>query len=61
MVFFRIYDRYSGDLLREIKLPFASFATPAMYYINGKQYITLACGGEKLGTEKGNLLVTFGL
>ncbi|GGG37602.1 hypothetical protein GCM10011414_03710 [Croceivirga lutea] len=59
--FFRIYDRHTGDLLREIKLPFASFATPAMYSISGKQYITLACGGEKLGTDKGNLLVTFGL
>lgn len=59
--YFRIYNRHSGQLLREIKLPYASFATPAMYAIDGKQYITLACGGEKLGTEKGNLLVTFSL
>jgi quinoprotein glucose dehydrogenase len=58
---FRAYNRFTGKLIWETKLPAASFATPAMYQINGKQYIVLACGGEKLGTPKGNVIVAFGL
>lgn len=58
---FRAFNRFTGKLLWETKLPAASFATPAMYQINRKQYIVMACGGEKLGTQKGNLIVAFGL
>jgi quinoprotein glucose dehydrogenase len=58
---FRAYNRFTGKLIWQTKLPAASFATPAMYQINGKQYIVLACGGEKLGTPKGNVIVAFGL
>ena len=59
--FFRVFNRFTGKLLWQTKLPAASFATPAMYSIDGKQYIVLACGGEKLGTPKGNTIVAFGL
>tara|TARA_R110002020_G_scaffold303939_2_gene519496 strand:- start:126276 stop:128393 length:2118 start_codon:yes stop_codon:yes gene_type:complete len=59
--FFRIFDRNTGKLLWKTKLPAASFATPSTYMINGKQYIVLACGGEKLGTEKGNEIVAYAL
>ena len=58
---FRAFNRFTGKLLWQTKLPAASFATPAMYRINGKQYIVLACGGEKLGTPKGNTIVAFAL
>jgi quinoprotein glucose dehydrogenase len=58
---FRAFDKESGKLLWETKLPAASFATPATYSINGKQYIVLACGGTKLGTPKGNQYVAFAL
>jgi quinoprotein glucose dehydrogenase len=58
---FRAYNRFTGKLIWQTKLPAASFATPSMYQINGKQYIVLACGGEKLGTPKGNVIVAFGL
>ena len=58
---FRAFNRFTGKLLWQTKLPAASFATPAMYSINGKQYIVLACGGEKLGTPKGNVIVAFAL
>jgi len=57
--FFRVFNKYTGGLLWEYKLPAAAFATPAMYEVNGKQYITIACGGEKLGTEIGNQIITF--
>lgn len=59
--FFRVYDKHTGDILWEHKLPSAAFATPAMYEVDGKQYIAIACGGEKLGTEKGNRIVAFAL
>lgn len=58
---FRAFNRFTGKLLWQTKLPAASFATPAMYRIHGKQYIVLACGGEKLGTPKGNVIVAFAL
>ncbi len=59
--YFRAFDRRTGKLLWEYKLPAPAFATPAMYEVNGKQFIAVACGGEKLGTEKGNQIVAFAL
>ncbi|MEX0289855.1 MAG: pyrroloquinoline quinone-dependent dehydrogenase [Flavobacteriaceae bacterium] len=59
--YFRAYNRHNGKLLWEYKLPAAAFATPAMYEVDGKQYIAIACGGEKLGTEKGNQIIAFAL
>jgi quinoprotein glucose dehydrogenase len=59
--YFRVFDKTTGKLLWEHKLPAAAFATPAMYQVNGKQYIAIACGGEKLGTEKGNQIIAFAL
>ncbi|MEY2792182.1 MAG: hypothetical protein RJA76_174 [Bacteroidota bacterium] len=59
--FFRAYDAQTGKEIWKYKLPFASFATPATYMVNGKQYVVLACGGTKLGTPKGNVYVAFSL
>ncbi len=59
--YFRVFDKHTGKILWEYKLPAAAFATPAMYEVNGKQYIAIACGGEKLGTEKGNQIIAFEL
>lgn len=59
--YFRVFDKHSGEILWEFKLPAPAFATPAMYEVDGKQYIAIACGGEKLGTEKGNLVLGFAL
>ncbi len=59
--YFRVFDKHNGTLLWEYELPAAAFATPAMYMVDGKQYIAIACGGEKLGTEKGNQIIAFAL
>ncbi len=59
--YFRAFNKYTGEILWEFKLPAAAFATPATYEVNGKQYIAIACGGEKLGTEKGNQIIAFAL
>lgn len=58
---FRVFEKKSGKLLWETKLPAAGFATPATYQVNGKQYVVIACGGTKLGTKKGNQYVAFAL
>jgi quinoprotein glucose dehydrogenase len=55
----RIYASATGKLLASYPLPFASFATPSTYMVKGKQYIVVTCGGTKLGTAKGNVVVAF--
>ena len=59
--YFRAFDKYTGEILWEYELPAPAFATPSTYSVNGKQYIVIACGGEKLGTKMGNKIVVFGL
>ena len=59
--YFRAYNANTGELVWKYKLPYAAFATPSTYTVNGKQYIVIACGGTKLGTEKGNKYVAFSL
>ncbi|WP_430968064.1 PQQ-binding-like beta-propeller repeat protein [Spongiimicrobium sp. 2-473A-2-J] len=59
--FFRAFDKHTGKILWEYQLPAAAFATPATYMVDGKQYVAIACGGEKLGTDKGNKIVAFAL
>lgn len=58
---FRVYDKKTGKLLWETKLPAAGFATPSTYEVNGKQYVVIACGGTKLGAKKGDSYVAFAL
>ena len=57
----RAFDRSNGELLWEADLPAAGFATPAVYAVDGKQYIVIACGGGKLGTKSGDAWVAFAL
>ncbi|NJB71457.1 quinoprotein glucose dehydrogenase [Saonia flava] len=59
--FFRAIDKHTGEILWEYELPAPAFATPATYEVNGKQFVVIACGGEKLGTKKGNQIVAFAL
>ena len=58
---FRAFNKYNGDLLWEVTLPAPAFATPAVYAINGKQYIVIACGGGKNNTRSGDSYVAFAL
>jgi quinoprotein glucose dehydrogenase len=57
----RAFNKRTGQLLWEAKLPACGFATPAIYSINGKQYIVIACGGGKLGKQSGDSYVAFAL
>lgn len=58
---FRAFNKKTGKLLWQTKLPAAAFATPATYEVNGKQYVVIACGGGKLGTKSGDSYVAFAL
>jgi len=58
---FKAYDKDSGELLWEYELPFAGYATPAVYQVNGKQYVVIAAGGGKLGSESGDAYLAFAL
>jgi quinoprotein glucose dehydrogenase len=58
---FRAFDKRSGELLWEYELPAAGFATPSTYEVNGKQYVVVACGGTKLGTNAGDSYLAFTL
>lgn len=57
----RAFDKKSGKMVWESKLPTAGFASPATYMINGKQYLVIACGGGKLGAKSGDSYVAFAL
>jgi quinoprotein glucose dehydrogenase len=58
---FRAFNKRTGQLLWETELPAAAFATPAVYVINGKQYVVVVCGGGKLGTKSGDSYVAFAI
>jgi quinoprotein glucose dehydrogenase len=57
---FRAFDKKTGKLLWETKLPHGGNATPAMYEMKGKQYIVIACGGGR-GRPSGGSYVAFAL
>jgi quinoprotein glucose dehydrogenase len=58
---FRAFNKNTGKLLWQFKLPNAAFATPSVYEVNGKEYVVIACGGGKLGTQSGDSYVAFAL
>lgn len=57
----RAFDSSNGEMLWEAQLPAGGYATPAMYAIDGKQYLVIACGGGKMGTKSGDAYVAFAL
>ena len=58
---FRAFNKRSGELLWEISLPVPAFATPAVYELNGKQYIVIACGGGKQEIKSGDSYIAYAL
>jgi quinoprotein glucose dehydrogenase len=44
---FRAFDKTTGQLLWETKLPAGNFATPATYEINGRQFVVVPAGGGR--------------
>ncbi|HEV2472406.1 MAG TPA: pyrroloquinoline quinone-dependent dehydrogenase, partial [Chthonomonadales bacterium] len=59
---FHAFDKSTGKLLWQFKLPHGGYATPCTYMLNGRQYVLIACGGGgKLGTKSGDEFVAFAL
>jgi quinoprotein glucose dehydrogenase len=58
---FHVYDKRTGELLWETKLPAAGNATPSLYMVNGRQYVVIACGGGKNDAPSGGTYVAFTL
>jgi quinoprotein glucose dehydrogenase len=57
----RAFDKQTGELLWEARLPAAGFATPASYEADGRQFVVVAAGGGKLGRPSGSRYVAFAL
>ncbi|MFP6616612.1 MAG: PQQ-binding-like beta-propeller repeat protein, partial [Candidatus Hydrogenedentota bacterium] len=47
----RAYDKKTGDVIAEHKLPGGTTGVPMTYMLNGKQYICVAIGAEDLPAE----------
>jgi quinoprotein glucose dehydrogenase len=58
---FHAYDKLTGKLLWETTLLAAGNATPAIYEINGREYVVIVCGGGKNDAPSGSSIVAFAL
>jgi quinoprotein glucose dehydrogenase len=58
---FRAFNKRTGALLWETDLPAPGIATPAVYEVQGKQFVVIACGGSKWGGKSGDSYVAFAL
>jgi quinoprotein glucose dehydrogenase len=57
----RAFDKKTGKVIWQVKLPAGGFATPLTYMVNGKQYIAIAAGGTRYGLKPGGTYVAFAL
>ncbi len=58
---FRAYDTRNGEILWETRLSAAGYSTPAVYSVDGKQYVVIAAGGGRTGGPSGGEYVAFSL
>jgi quinoprotein glucose dehydrogenase len=57
----RAFDKATGERLWEHELPAAGVATPAVYEVNGRQFVVIAAGGGKFGGPQSGKYVAFSL
>ena len=60
---FHAFDKKTGRLLWEATLPFAGNATPAVYAVNGREFVAIAAGGgkDRPGKPSGGVYCAFAL
>ena len=58
---FKAYDTRDGSLLWQTELSAAGFSTPAIYSVDGKQYVAIAAGGGRLGPPTGSEYFVYAL
>jgi quinoprotein glucose dehydrogenase len=58
----RAFEKHSGRVLWEHRLPAGGYAIPSVYQVNGRQYVVIAAGGGgKNATPSGDAIVAFAL
>lgn len=57
----RAYDKATGELVWEHALPASAFASTITYMVDGRQYIAVAAGGNRMGRPLGDYYVAFAL
>lgn len=57
----RAFDVNTGEVVWEYKLPAGGYATPITYSVDAKQYIAIAAGGVRFGTDPGGWYISFAL
>ena len=57
----RAFDKETGAMLWQHRLPFSGNATPSTYAIAGRQYVVISAGGGKSGRPAGGSIVAFAL
>ena len=58
----RAFDQRQGKVLWEHPLPAAAYATPSTYWLDGKQYVVIVCGGGgKNNSPHGDAVLAFAL
>ena len=57
----RAFDKKTGDLLWEATLPFSALHTPAIYEVNGKQFIVICAFGARRNPGANDAVVAFAL
>lgn len=58
---FHAFDKSTGRLLWQTVLPAGGNATPAVYAVNGREFVAIAAGGGKSGAPSGGRYVAFAL
>lgn len=58
---FRAINKRTGKILWEYDLPAPGVATPAVYAIDGRQYVVISAGGSKWEKKKSDAYIAFAL
>jgi quinohemoprotein ethanol dehydrogenase len=59
--YFFAYDARTGDLLWKFNTGSGVYASPAVYMVNGEEFVTVASGGGERGHRGGDLILSFAL
>ena len=59
--YFFAYDAKTGDLLWKFNTGSGIFSSPAVYMVNGEEFVAVASGGGDRGRRGGDLILSFAL
>jgi glucose dehydrogenase len=59
--YFFAFDAKTGEQLWKFNTGAGVFSSPAMYMVNGEQFVTVASGGGERGRRGGDLILSFAL